>query len=517
MKTIKTIILLAALLVAAQVSAAEFVSGKIIMATPDGEMGFELPPSGFEVADYTSMGQASSLVVKSFETMITGDVSNVTLAVAMYKQGQSAQAENWMDFPLTKGSNGIWSIELNQDLVEVAGGAGEYVLELYAKADDGGTQLLLNNGGENYKVMFALGNGENAVHWLTTGTATITLYTGDYMEYRYNGDGTRDNTTMPGGVNQLAVNYFSIYYDLAEGTNITSASLQYMIYPEGENGGNWNTIECNELNTLVSARKNTHRSSCNEQRLITRDLAPGNYVLRIMYQLIDDNGHYYFFGKDGDRYNDNCVFYFSINEPADPDIQGLSMLVTLTPGEQQDLWLEAGNAFEPVDLTGGEALTSLTIDEAFIFAEGNFSTLGLGCKVCDVNGNDIYGKFISTQLDDYGNWSTEEPTELLDATMLKNGQVYNLYFWVEGEAGGQQYYLNNDGENYRVTFAFGSGAEVTRGDLNCDNIVDVDDLNLIINMMLSKTEKTAAADINNDGNVDVDDMNIVINIMLGKD
>ena len=65
--------------------------------------------------------------------------------------------------------------------------------------------------------------------------------------------------------------------------------------------------------------------------------------------------------------------------------------------------------------------------------------------------------------------------------------------------------------------AFGGDEPAVRGDLSGDGVVDVDDLNLVINMMLGKAEKTEAADINKDGAVDVDDMNIIINIMLGKD
>ncbi|MBR5101699.1 MAG: hypothetical protein IK092_01065, partial [Muribaculaceae bacterium] len=55
------------------------------------------------------------------------------------------------------------------------------------------------------------------------------------------------------------------------------------------------------------------------------------------------------------------------------------------------------------------------------------------------------------------------------------------------------------------------------GDLDGSGNVDVDDLNLIINMMLDKADKTDAADLNGDGNVDVDDLNAIINIILGKD
>lgn len=51
------------------------------------------------------------------------------------------------------------------------------------------------------------------------------------------------------------------------------------------------------------------------------------------------------------------------------------------------------------------------------------------------------------------------------------------------------------------------------GDVNGDGAVDVDDVNAIINLILtSKTSKTA--DVNGDGTIDVDDVNAIINIIL---
>ncbi|MBR6283321.1 MAG: dockerin type I repeat-containing protein [Muribaculaceae bacterium] len=54
------------------------------------------------------------------------------------------------------------------------------------------------------------------------------------------------------------------------------------------------------------------------------------------------------------------------------------------------------------------------------------------------------------------------------------------------------------------------------GDIDGSGVVDVEDLNIIINMILGKTELNEACDINHDGEVDVDDMNTIINIILGK-
>ena len=515
MKTFKTIILLLVMLAAGQMSGAEFTGGSITLTTPDGDMTFPLPQTGFEVADYTGMGQAPTLVVKSFEATTTGDVANATLMGALYQQGQSP--EEWMQFPLTNNGNGTWGVTINQDLVEVAPGPGEYVLEVYVKGNDAnGNQLLLNNGGENYKVMFALGGSDtsNNVRWLTNRAAEIFLSTDqDFLQYRYNGDGSRDNETMPGAVDMLAINFFGIYYDLAENVEITHASLQYMICLEGETEGLWNTIECNELNTLASSRTNTHRSTfMNEQRIITHNLEPGNYVLRIMFQLIDDKGNYYFFGRD----NDNFVFNFTMNEPPFPDILGISMSMTTIPEQEVYPWAEAGVPFETIDLTNEEPLEAMTIDEVIIFAQGNFDYLDFYYKVCDESDNEIYRDAIPTSFDDFGNWSTDTSNsyEVFKYDQLQNGKTYHFYFWAEGGAQDDQLHTLDD--NFLIKFVYGGPDSGTIGDLDGNDVVDIDDLNLIINMMLGKNDQTAAADINGDGNVDIDDMNIIINIMLGK-
>ena len=53
------------------------------------------------------------------------------------------------------------------------------------------------------------------------------------------------------------------------------------------------------------------------------------------------------------------------------------------------------------------------------------------------------------------------------------------------------------------------------GDLNDDGQVDISDINIVINVMLGKSD--VPADVNGDGIVDISDVNKVINIMLGKE
>ncbi|MBQ7690572.1 MAG: dockerin type I repeat-containing protein [Muribaculaceae bacterium] len=78
-----------------------------------------------------------------------------------------------------------------------------------------------------------------------------------------------------------------------------------------------------------------------------------------------------------------------------------------------------------------------------------------------------------------------------------------------------RYTLLGDGPTITLHFRNGMPDTII-GDLDGNATVDVDDLNIIINIMLGKADKTPAADTNGDGNVDVDDMNAIINIMLGK-
>lgn len=519
-KSLRLILFFVVTLVAWQTNAAEFTGAKLTLNTPDGEMAIELPTSGFPVGDFTGYGQASSLVVNSFDVFLnnadTKNVSDVTLHVAMYKQGKTPSAENWLSIPLSYIAGGSWGLEINKDLAEEVDESGNYALELYVSALNNGNEILLNNGGENYKIMFGLkkGGGDSGVKWLKDGTAELILYTGNYPQYRYNGDGTRDNTEMPGSLDMLAINFFSIYYDLSDGVEIVDASLQYKIYPTTDPDGSsvgWGRIDCNELNTLVSSRTNTYKSTMNEQRLISADLEPGDYVLRVMYQLIDQNGKYYFFGRD----NDNFVFYFTMNEPKDPDITGISIAVTLTPGEQKYPWVQKGEPFEPINIVDNGPLTQMTVDEAYVFAEGKFDYIRLLYTIQTTDGNGLYMNDIPVQFDDFGNWSCGKPVELLRDYMLQDGETYTLSFWAEGCANSQMYYLNNDGANYKVTFAYGIEDDKPQGDLNGDGQVNAGDVSELYSAILAGNN-SPNLDINHDGSVNAGDVSAIYSLILAN-
>ena len=102
-------------------------------------------------------------------------------------------------------------------------------------------------------------------------------------------------------------------------------------------------------------------------------------------------------------------------------------------------------------------------------------------------------------------------------------------FAIEGNTTAYQYFrfevseiCGKDGwdpNNYVFQMAeFAFEAALTKGDVNGDGVVDIDDLNIVINVMLRKAtiSQWPNADVDGSGQVDIDDLNAVINIMVKK-
>lgn len=107
----------------------------------------------------------------------------------------------------------------------------------------------------------------------------------------------------------------------------------------------------------------------------------------------------------------------------------------------------------------------------------------------------------------------------------KSSTTFKMVFseLVEGETYLIKYYYFSSGllSSYEAEEASSVDAFLVsrkEGDVNGDNIKDIDDLNIIINVMVKKAiiDRWPWADVNGDGVVDVDDLNPVVNIMVGK-
>ena len=57
---------------------------------------------------------------------------------------------------------------------------------------------------------------------------------------------------------------------------------------------------------------------------------------------------------------------------------------------------------------------------------------------------------------------------------------------------------------------------LTKGDVNMDGTLDVDDVSLLIKVVLESGEFNEIGDMNNDGEIDIEDISLLINAVLGK-
>ena len=79
---------------------------------------------------------------------------------------------------------------------------------------------------------------------------------------------------------------------------------------------------------------------------------------------------------------------------------------------------------------------------------------------------------------------------------------------------GNEFTLNNSGQNYKICFSDNNAHATMKGDVNEDKYVDISDIVAIINQ-IAGTTKYAHADVNEDNKVDISDIVAVINIIAG--
>ena len=109
---------------------------------------------------------------------------------------------------------------------------------------------------------------------------------------------------------------------------------------------------------------------------------------------------------------------------------------------------------------------------------------------------DYYMNFVFNQ---GGTTAGEHQTE--DVTHVRRSSVYEI-------ASQTNKYQVKD-----VTEAYLSLLEAIPGDVNNDNAVNISDVNLVINMILSG-KGTTAGDVNGDGTINIGDINYIINVIL---
>lgn len=112
----------------------------------------------------------------------------------------------------------------------------------------------------------------------------------------------------------------------------------------------------------------------------------------------------------------------------------------------------------------------------------------------------------------HANWCTNIPLNTANDPHEPNLSLKNFLI----KQAGTYTFVLTVGENSITMDVEGFPVAPVLGDLNGDGKADVTDVNIIVNMILGKQEKTAAGNLNGDDDVDVTDVNLLVNIILGK-
>ena len=101
-----------------------------------------------------------ALVFRDFTTIVTGgEAALVELQGWCYPTDREKTDDDMMRFPLTQNSDGTWIYDFtNMDVIPMlqSDSHHDWVLEFCVNGnDDNGNTFTLNNGGENYKILFS--------------------------------------------------------------------------------------------------------------------------------------------------------------------------------------------------------------------------------------------------------------------------------------------------------------------------------------------------------------------------
>lgn len=507
-------LLLLAIIATLTTSASQFTSLSLYMTVSNGSETQELPPTGFPQNGVELEEPDNVFRINGFLTTTTGTVQSVVLKGTIYEKG-SAPSE-WMSVPGSKIAEGQWGLSgVDFDLLEGLEVGKAYTLELYVEGTDGdGAKFYYNNGGYNYKVTFRPAP-EDPVSFLNDLTAGVELVMGDSPDlnetrwYYYDGQAhcLRDDQNL-GKVSTLYIDGFMLKVKMLEGISSKDVSLQYKVHPEGEQS-QWNRIDYQSMNYYAEDGVWQYEAS-NLNRDVLADLPSGNYVLEVMWQIVDNNGKYYFLNEKGK--SEECRFHFIVGEGQQPGPRFTGVDVNVTFND--DTFSKSIPAADmPTIDAGNVSVFKLNGVDAQVLANGeNITEVFMDYQIVDDKGNGPGWSSVQFTKRSETLWQLPAAIDVLRG--LQNGKKYQLWFNFVARYGdnGKMFHYNNGNSMYRVEFTV-SGAENLKGDVNGDGEVGIADVTMLSSLVLAQSENPRS-DVNNDGETGIADITALVNILI---
>ena len=521
-KTLLTLVLTMAAIAGA---VAQSITSATISYTFNGKADrMTLPASDFSTLDLSET-VAENFKIDSVTVQTNGTINDLKILVADYKSGDdpekidenplSQRGDTWY---LMLGDDDGWIVEDNSKST-----ATRYFSFYFVANEDDDNPVVYNNGGSYYSIRYKTegqgggGGGQSgSITFYDSNTATLNLLmTGGWnnsVTYTYGGSGERDIKDNPGQVSSLQIDGFTLRLQRSDaGLNIGDVSVQYKVYEEGSDG-QWNrldfTFEEDEDGNILN-KKYTCTSS-------TKNLAAGlstgkNYVLEIMYQVVDNNGQYYFLKPS----KDYGMFKFSVKDGGGGGGEGGETGGNITFYDKNTATLSLGmNGRWPSDITytyagdgsrdisdqpGGVSsleISGFTLRLQRASADLEIESVSLQYKVYEEGSDGQWNTLnYDFQEDEDGNILAKKytgTTSTQDLTKgLKQGTTYVLEVKYQIiDKNGNYYFFTPSGGNDLYKFSVnnsggGGSGESVRGDLNDDGEVNMQDVMFLVNKILN--------------------------------
>ena len=284
-----------------------------------------MPASGMPEVDLSEGGTEaeSTFIIRGYKAMTTGDIQSVQMVAAIYQYG--ASPVEWHNVSASQVSAGNWQADaLDIDLLEGLAEGKTYVLEVYLEATDAnGQKYYYNNGGGNYKVRFMVGGSQSQpVTFYDQETAGLGLnVNGSLVDFTLNGDGTKTPDGHLGTLQSLSIENFWVRCLRQSGVELGDVSLQWRVLSRESLINDWNRVDYQYQNDEQGDKHKKYFAADNLYIDVAQNCEAGkDYMLEVMYQLIDTTtGKYYFFAKD----QEVGRFYFTIgNAGVKGDVTG---------------------------------------------------------------------------------------------------------------------------------------------------------------------------------------------------
>ena len=196
--------------------------------------------------------------------------------------------------------------------------------------------------------------------------------------------------------------------------------------------------------------------------LIDSEMGPAPRTFQFFVQAQDGSGKAIYYNNGGQDYK--VLFVNGGGSSSSGDIKNLTLTIRLNGGEAFTQDIPAEN-FPIVDLTD-ERTTSLIIVKVEVEAEESVSDLQFNGTMYSASegspSNDDEWRSYSLQNKGNGKWELDmgEGFELVEPDWLNKPKTKTFEFYVQGTNGsGSQFFYNNGGANYKVTFSTGESTD----------------------------------------------------------